>query len=198
MLTIYHAPGTRSVRPIWLCFELGIEVDVRVIPFTPEYLSSPEWRAISPAGKLPVLQDGDLTMFESGAMMDYLLMRYGHGDLSTSTDPTEFALHQQWSWFAESTLAKPLGISRMLREDESESVVDVATQKIEECLSVVENALDGQAFILGERFTSADIMLGYSLVLMQRFKMLDERYPRATDYIQRLLARDGCQRVLSL
>ena len=65
MLRIYHAPGTRSVRPIWLCYELGIEVEVVTVPFTPEYLSSDEWRLISPAGKVPILVDGDLTMFES-------------------------------------------------------------------------------------------------------------------------------------
>ncbi len=194
MIQIYHAPGTRSVRPIWLCFELGLEIEIITIPFTPQYLQSEDWRAISPAGKLPVLRDDDLVMFESGAMMDYILDRYGNGELRPQLGTKEAALHQQWCWFAESTLARPLGMNRMLRRDDAD-LASVARTKVEDCLSLVESALVDRDFLLGN-FYSADIMMGYSLELTHRFQILNESYPNALSYLSSLKQRDACKRAM--
>ena len=73
MLKIYHAPMTRGIRVLWLCHELDIPIEVEMIDFAKQWRARPEWRAISPLGKVPVLEDGDVRMFESGAMMDYIL-----------------------------------------------------------------------------------------------------------------------------
>ena len=81
MLRIYHVKGTRGFRPIWFCEERGLPYEVESIDFSAEFRSTPEWRALSPTGKVPVLTDGTLTMFESGAMVDYLVERYGGGGL---------------------------------------------------------------------------------------------------------------------
>lgn len=75
MLKFYHVPGTRSVRPVWLCHELDLAVEIEPVDFSPAFRNSPEWRAISPAGKVPDMTDGDMTMFKSGAMGDYILER---------------------------------------------------------------------------------------------------------------------------
>ena len=80
MLKIYHVKGTRAVRVIWLCEELKVPYEVQVIDFSPDYRNSPEWRSISPTGKVPAMTDGDLTMFESGAMADYVYEKYGNGE----------------------------------------------------------------------------------------------------------------------
>ena len=77
MLTIYHAPGTRSIRVLWLCHELDIPHEVKTIPFASPYRASPEYRALNPVGKVPAMTDGAFTMFESGAMVQYLLDRHG-------------------------------------------------------------------------------------------------------------------------
>ena len=79
MLKIYHVKGTRGFRPIWFCEERGLPYEVKVIDFSPEFRSTLQWRALSPTGKVPVMTDGTLTMFESGAMVDYLAERYGGG-----------------------------------------------------------------------------------------------------------------------
>ncbi|MCB1693032.1 MAG: glutathione S-transferase [Pseudomonadales bacterium] len=194
MLTIYHAPGTRSIRPIWLCFELGLEIDIRTVSFTPEFLASPEWRAISPAGKLPLLQDGDLTMFESGAMMEYILDACGGGRLRPAPGTHESALHHQWSWFSESTLARPLGIARMMRGGD---LAGDLGEKVSTCLAVVDEAVQDKSFLLGETFYSADIMMGYTLELLRRFDLLDDRFPNALRYLEQLKSRDACQRAMA-
>lgn len=194
MVKIYHAPGTRSIRPIWLCFELELDIEIERVDFKPEFLNSPEWRAISPAGKLPILQDDGLTMFESGAMIEYLLDRYGNGRLRPMPGTLESAIYHQWTWFSESTLARPLGINRMLRAREeagSELAAD-AIKKVETSLDVVERALEDRDYLLGEAFCAADIMMGYSLELTRRFKILNQDRPTTSAYLERLKMRDAC------
>jgi glutathione S-transferase len=199
VLKIYHAAGTRSVRPIWLCYELDLVFEIEPVPFNQKFLSSPQWRAISPAGKLPILQDEDLAIFESGAMMEYILDRYGNGELRPTAGSTASAYYHQWSWFSESTLARPLGLNRMLRarDEESSDLAQDAVTKLETCLGVVEQALLDRQFILGNEFSAADIMLGYSLELVRRFKILTSQYPKTLSYLDRLKHRDACKRAMA-
>ena len=75
MLKIYHAPMTRSLRIIWLCEELGLPIEIETISFHPDFRFSEEWLSRHPVGKVPVLEDGEFSMFESGAMAQYILAR---------------------------------------------------------------------------------------------------------------------------
>ena len=95
MLTIYYAPNTRGFRVIWACEELGLPYQLARVNFSAEYRASPEWRKKNPVGKVPVLVDGDLTLFESDAMMQYLLERYGKGRLQPAHDSTDYGLYLQ-------------------------------------------------------------------------------------------------------
>jgi len=198
MLKIFHVPGTRSVRPIWLCFELDLRVEVELIDFSADFRDSQEWRQISPAGKVPAMIDGDLQMFESGAMIQYLLERYGEGRLQPQSATPERALYYQWCWFAEATLIRPLGLYRVLRarNEPIDALIAEAETKFRGCLNAVEQALIGRDYLLGEHFTAADIMMGYSIVLIER--LLDQRYPNLRGYLTRLQSRDAYQRVAGL
>jgi len=198
VLTIYHVPGTRSLRPIWLCYELGLPVEVATIDFSPAYRNSAEWRAISPGGKVPVLRDGDLTMFESGAMVEYILERYGNGRLRPAPGTAESALHHQWCWFAEATLIRPLGTNRFARHkgESAEELVAEAVEKTRSSISVVESAIADRDYLLGPVFGAADIMMGYSLELLASLKVLDDRYPACQTYLNRLRVRDAFERAM--
>jgi len=103
------------VRPIWLCYELDLAFEIEPIDFSPAFRNSPAWRAISPAGKVPAMTDGEMTMFESGAMVDYILERYGEDRLRPALGTVESAIHHQWCWFAEANLSRPLGLNRILK-----------------------------------------------------------------------------------
>lgn len=197
MLRIYHVRGTRSVRPIWLCHELALPCEIVTIDFSPDYRNSPEWRAISPAGKVPALTDGELTMFESGAMVDYLLERYGDGRLRPPPGTHESALHHQWCWFAEATLSRPLGLNRILRGDTGSPLAAEGERKARDCLAVVDQAMSDRDFLLGDEFSAADIMMGYSLQLISSNGLLDDNYPNAGNYLARLKQRDACQQAMS-
>ena len=166
MLTIYHSPGTRGLRPIWICEELGVPYEVSPVDFSAEYRATPEWRALNPVGKVPVMRDGDLTMFESCAMMQYILDRYGDGALQPAkTDPT-YGHYLQWCWFAESTFARPLGeITNHRREFKPElsDVVKEMQSRATTCVNALEGALVDRPYLLGETMTAADISVCFVL-----------------------------------
>ena len=170
MIEIYHAPRTRGIRPIWTCEELGLDYKVVPVDFSAEYRATEEWRRMNPVGKVPVLIDGDLTMFESGAMVQYLLDRYGAGStLQPAAGSPEHALYLQWSWFAESTFARPLGEivnhGRAFPDAPNPQAIEEMQARAWLCVAALEGALDQQEWILGATFSAADIMLGYSLKL---------------------------------
>ena len=195
MIRFYHAPGTRGIRPIWLCEELGIDYGVEMIEFTKEFRASPAWRKISPLGKVPVLVDtaDDLLMYESCAMVQYLLDRYGNGQLQSQLGTPEHAIYQQWNWFAESTFARPLGeIVNHGREFPGENLIPAVVAEMqnrgEQCAIAVGEAIADKAFILGDNFSAADINLGYSIMLAERF--LSNGLPESIKpYWQRLSSR---------
>ena len=199
MLKIYHAKGTRSVRPIWLCYELDLPVEVVPVDLSSPYRESPEWRAASPAGKIPAMRDGPTTMFESGAIVEYILERYGNGRLRPPPGTSQSALHHQWCWFAEATLLRPVGVHRILRaaSNDGNTLVAEAAEKARACIDVVDKALADHPFLLGEEFGACDIMMGYSLAIVASAKLLDEGYPNATAYLARLTTREACIRAMN-
>jgi len=197
MLNIFHSPGTRGFRVIWACEELGVPYQVTPVDFSPAYRAKPEWREKNPVGKVPVMIDGDLMMFESGAMLQYVLDAYGNGRLQPTPGTPEHALYLQWCWFAEATFARPLGdiAQHMLIRPEKEripAVVEDGRQRAGVCLDAVEAVVRHQDYLL-DSFTAADIMMGYSLMLAERFGLLNEDFPATTAYFARLKARDGYQ-----
>lgn len=198
MLTIYHVPITRSLRVLWLCQELDLPHEVRTIDFSPAYRATAQWRRLNPVGKVPVMSDGDLTMFESGAMVQYLLDRYGDGRLQPTAGSAEHALYLQWSWFAEATYARPLGeIVNHGREfgktGQIAAVLDEMKARARLCSEAVDQALEGRSYLLGDTFSAADIMMGYSVMLAERLTSI-EGLPNLQAYWKRLAARPAYQR----
>ena len=197
MLTIYHVPTTRGTRVIWLCEELGLDYEVVKIDFSPEYRASEEWRQLNPVGKVPVLRDGDTVMFESGAMVEYILARYGNGRLAPGVDSPDYAHYLQWLWFGEATLSRPLGeIVNHRREFPGEAEIPAMIEEMQDrtevCLQALAEHMQGRDFLLGDEFSAADIMVGYALMLVGF--LAAERMPEDLQpYWQRLQARPAFQ-----
>lgn len=193
MLEIYHAPRTRSIRVIWLCEELGLDHRVVPVEFSPAFLSTAEWRRLNPVGKVPVLKDGDLVMFESGAMVQYLLDRYGDGRLQPPRGSHDHARFLQWCWFAEATFARPLGeIVNHRRvfstDDQNPAAIEEMQQRAALCVQALDDALAVRPYLLGDEFSAADIMTGYTLMLAEW--LLPPGFPdHVADYWRRLSAR---------
>ena len=197
MLEIYHAPGTRSIRVIWLCEELALPYRILPVDFSPAYRASPEWRALNPVGKVPVLRDGEFSMFESGAMVQYVLERYGNGRLHPQPGTRDSAMYLQWSWFAEATFARPLGDIAQHTvvkpvEERIPAVVDDGRKRALLCMDALEAAVPDGRYLVNGVFTAADIMMGYTLILARRFKVLAPAdHPNVSAYMAHLEQHAG-------
>ena len=179
MIRIHHAKSTRSVRNIWLCEELGLAYEAVAIDFSPGYRESPDWRAKHPQGKVPVMEDGEVTIFESCAINQYLLDRYGEGRLQPAPGTAEAARYQQWCWFAESSFARPLGDwihHGRLRPPEQRilGVVADARLRAEPCLAATDRQLMDNAYLLGDTFSNADIIMAWTLRVAKILGLLTE------------------------
>ena len=172
MIKIHHARGTRGYRAIWACEELGIPYELEPTNMSPDYRASPEWRRMNPVGKVPVMTDGDLTMFESGAMVQHILDKYGDGRLQPTRGTNEYALYLQWGWFAESTFSRPLGEivnhRRVFPNNPITAVTDEMKARARLCAHAVAAAVDGKQYLLGSAFSGADIMMIYPLKFYRR------------------------------
>ena len=196
MLTIYHVPGTRSFRPIWVCEELGVPYQLERIDFAREFRFSSSYLRLNPLGKVPVLMDDDFTMYESGAMVQFILERYGNGRLTPKPGTPDSAMYLQWSWFAEATFARPLGdmMQHTRLKPPAErlpAMVEDGKQRAMLCINALEAALTNRDYLVASTFGAADIQMGYSLLLAQNLELMTSAHPRLLAYHQRLAARPG-------
>lgn len=203
MIRVYHAPNTRSIRVIWLCEELGLPYEIEKIDFSPAYRHSPEYRRLNPVGKVPAIADGNFTMFESGAIVEYLLERYGKGRLRPAPGSEDSARYLQWSWFAEATFARPLGdiAQHTVVRPEADRIPAVAADgkaRALLCLDALDAAVSGRRFLVGDTFSAADIMMGYTLFLARRFAVMQpDAHAAANAYYEGLLQRPGFIKALA-
>jgi glutathione S-transferase len=166
MLTIYHSPGTRGFRVMWVCEELGVPYDIHPVNFSADYRRSPEWQAIHPVSKVPVMDDGRLRMHESCAMIQHILERYGKGRLQPSVSDPAYAHFLQWLWFSEATFQRPLGeITNHRREFQPElpNVVAEMKARASACVAALDRVLLGRPYLLGNDMTAADLSNAYVL-----------------------------------
>ena len=118
-----------------------------------------------------MLKDDDFIMFESGAMVQYILDRHGNGQLQPKPGTSEHGLYLQWCWFAESTFARPIGEivnhRRVFKEhQQSDAAINEMKDRASLCFKALDEAIEGREFLVGNEFTAADIMMGYSMFIL--------------------------------
>ena len=201
MIKLYYAPRTRSVRIAWLLEELEVPYRLERVEFQPP--SRDFFVQRTPLKKLPTIEDGDVVMAESGAIVEYVLERYGNGRLAPPIGSSQRPAYLQWLHFAESTAFPPLGIVVWLtlyRTDAADhpALIDDARARAAAGFGVVERALDGKTYLLGDTFSAADVMMGFTLIAGRMLGVVDARYPAIARYIEALQARPALQRTLAI
>ena len=197
-MKIYHAPNTRSVRIVWLFEELGLPYDLEKHKLGDRGMRSPEYLKVHPMGRVPALQDGDTTIFESGAIVQYVLAKYGEGRLAPDTSSPEFAQYLQWLHYAEGMIMPPVNIivveTILLPPDRRNQVnVDRATKLLSRMLGAIDVHLAGREFLAGD-FSGADIMTGHACTVARRLGADVSDKPNVAAYIDRLNARPALKR----
>jgi glutathione S-transferase len=201
VIKLYFAPRTRSVRVLWLLEELGLPYELERVEFrapAKDFFSQQ-----TPLRKLPTIEDGDVVMCESGAIIEYILERYGDGRLAPAVGTPERAPYLQWFHFAESTAFPPVGIVVWLTLYRSDAalhpaIVEDARRRAASGLEFLEHSLGNKRYLSGAAFTAADVMMGFTLVACRVLGLLDDRYPSILSYLARLEERPAYQKAVSV
>ncbi|MFQ5439027.1 MAG: glutathione S-transferase family protein [Paracoccaceae bacterium] len=197
---LHHGWESRSTRTLALLYEMGLEFELVIHSFR-QKLYTPDYRALSPAGRVPALEDGDVTLFETGAIAEYLVATYPDCGLGRPVGDPEHWEWVQWLHFAE-TIGQHLATLTqhhvVLREDwmRSPTVMKYETLRLGRTLGVLEeNLADGRDYLLASGFSAIDTNIGYTVYGAKHFVRLD-MFPRLAAYAERLFARPAFQKAL--
>lgn len=201
-MKLYHCKGSRSTRVLWLLEELGLDYELEVLPFDPKTLNSTDYRQLSPFGKVPVLVDDTVTMFESVAIIQYLLEHYGDGRLRPTHESPHYGEFLSWLHFGESTLMHP--VAQMAKHlfilpeaERSKQQLEEAKRAFRHYAQALDEKLAGKQYLVGGEFTAADIVVGYTVNAARQLGGLPEEYESLGAYADRLAQRPAFQKALS-
>ena len=202
MLKVHFVAGTRAGRVVWLLEELGLEYEVNIMPFTKEGLKSLEHRARHALGRVPVLEDGDISIFESGAIIDYVLERHKNEGLKPSSDAPEFPFYLQWYHYCEGMVMPPMNqivVQTILLPPDrrDETVLNQAKNLLTKSLAPVNENLADKDYLIGY-FSGADLMLGHSCFMANRLGCVNDEMQNIKDYVERINARPAFQKAITL
>lgn len=199
MLTVHHLGKSQSERIVWLCEELAIPYELKRYARAP-LLAPPDYKALHPIGTAPVITDGDLVLSESGAIMQYIIARYGSGRLALTYGHPDFAQFLFWFHFANGTLQALMGRCLMLgrlKLAEDNPILVATRERLDRAFDLVEARTQEAQYFAGEEFTAADLMMGFSLTTMRYFYPYDfARLPKLRAYLKRIGGRPAYQRAM--
>ncbi len=197
---LYTCAGSRGLRATWAAEEAGVDIDLKVLPFPPRYLA-PEYLEINPLGTVPMFVDGDARMTESCAIAHYLATRSGITDLAIAPGEPDYAEYCDYTYHADATITFPQTVYMRFAIFEKEKGFAEAGEAyakwFHKRLVKVEQRIEGREFLCADRFTVADICVGYALVLASKVG-LDEGVPQVLkDYRSRLMKREAYERAVA-
>ena len=198
MITIHHLNNSRSQRILWLLEELGLPYEIKFYQRdSVTNLAPPELKGVHPLGKSPVMTDGDLTIAESGAIVDYVIRAHGGGRLAPKPGTREHEAYLEWLHYAEGSAMLPLMINlyTMRLAEAGAPLKPRIDSEIDNHLGYIDQTLKGHDFILGDELTGADIQLSFVGEVGRAFGRL-EKFPNLAAWVERLHARPAFKRGL--
>ena len=202
MLTVHHLGKSQSERIVWLCEELEIPYELkRYTRDSKTMLAPPDYKALHPIGTAPVIVDGDVVLAESGAVVEYIIAKYGNGRLVLPADHPDFAQFLYWFHFANGTLQAAMGrlmILNRLKLANDNPMLLATKARVDRAFELVEARTREAEYLAGNAFTTADIMMGFSRTTMRYFQPYDlARCPNIVRYLARIGGRPAYQRAMA-
>jgi glutathione S-transferase len=194
MLTVHHLQKSQSERIVWLCEELGIPYVLKRYQREPVGNAAPvDYKALHWSGTAPVITDGDVTLAESGAIIEYVVMRYGDGQLTVAPDSPEFADYLFWFHFVNGSLMPSL----LMLAAEGNLAAFIG-KRVHRGMDALNAHLADHRWLAGDTFTVADIMIGYPLTTRRQFFMPFDLspYPNIRAYLKRIGDRPAYRRAM--
>ena len=212
MITVHHLNNSRSQRILWLLEELGLEYEVKRYERDPETMLAPaSLREVHPLGKSPVITDGALTLAESGAIVEYLVERYGDGRLIPAADTPERLRYTYWLHYAEGSAMPPLLLQLVFNQVEqkpmflvrpiAQAIVSRVKQsfiepQITQHLDYLEAEIGKSQWFAGNDFTAADIQMSFPLEAAVAQSNLNASRSNLMAFLDRIHSRPAYQRAL--
>ena len=202
MIKLYLTPNTRAGRVAWLLEELKIEYEVEILPFTKEGLKSPEHRSRHALGRVPVIEDGDVSIFESGAIIQYLLDKYDNKGLKPNVESKEYPYYLQWFHYCEGMVMPPMNqivVQTILLPEErrDETVLKQAMNLLTKSLNPVNDYLEGKDYLIGN-FSAADVMLGHACFMANRNGCVSGEMHNMHRYISNIESRGAFKKAIEM
>ena len=201
MLTLHFAPNSRAGRIVWLLEELDLPYELNRMDFHPKDLKSDEHRARHPLGRVPVLDDDDIRIWESGAIVEYVLERHKNGGLKPTVDSDNYPAYLQWFHYCEGMVMPPVNtivVQTILLPPErrDDTALGQAQKLLTRALAPVNEVLVGKDYLIGD-FSGADIMLGHACFMSNRLGCVTDEMASLKEYVERVAARPAFQKAMA-
>lgn len=213
MITVHHLNNSRSQRVLWLLEELGLSYEIKYYERDPKTMLAPvSLREVHPLGKSPVITDGELTLAESGAIIEYLVKHYGNGRLIPAPDTPEYLRYTYWLHYAEGSAMPPLLLKLIFNQIEKSSMPFFARPiarsivnrvnssfiepQITQHLDYMESEIGKSAWFAGNEFTAADIQISFPLEAAAAQAELNASRPKLMAFLNRIHERPAYQQAL--
>ena len=190
MLTVHHLRASQSERIVWLCEELGVPYELKCYDREPSMAAPPQYKALYAFGTAPVITDGDLTLGESGAIVEYICNRHGGGRLILGPDHADYVDYLFWFHFANGSLLPAMMVDHITAASGGVPA-GPRPSRSDRALAMIEDRLGEAAYFAGEEFTAADIMMA-----LPRFGERRDLSgnPNIRAYLERIAARPAWKR----
>lgn len=196
-MKLWHCNAARSLRPLWALEEMGLDYELEVLPFPPRIFQR-DYLEVNRLGTVPYFVDGDTDMTESTAICQYLVDRYQQYDFGLRPEHPEYGAYLNWLHHADATLTFPQTITMryyfLEPTPEKQGVADDYAKWYIARLRRLDAHLEANEYLVDNRFTIADIAVGYALFLGTALKIDDRYQPQTRAYLERLMARPAFQR----
>ena len=196
-MKLWHCTGARSLRALWTLEELELPYDLAILPFPPRVFQR-DYLEVNALGTVPYFVDGDTEMTESAAICQYLVDRYERYDFGLRPDHPEYGAYLNWLHHSDATLTFPQTISMryyyLEPSPEKQAVADDYAKWFIARLRRLDHHLESHEYLVDNRFTIADIAVGYALFLGKALKFEERYQPQTAAYLERLVERPAFQR----
>ena len=201
-MKLYYARNSRAVRVAWLLEELKVEYEIKKFDLGSKEMRSPDYLEIHPMGRVPTLEDGQVKIFESGAIIQYILDKHKNNSFVPSFEDQEFSNYLQWFHYAEGMIMPPMNIivvETILLPPERRNEVNVkrATKLLNQMLIAVDAHMNNRDYLAGT-FSAADLMTGHAVIMADRLGADISDKPNLLTYIARLTERTAFQKASNL
>ena len=193
MLILHYCSNSRAERVLWLLEELELQYNLNKIKFHPSELKSEEHRSRHPLGRVPVLEDNNITIYESGAIIEYLIAKHSDGSLKPEVNDEKFSQYLQWFHYCEGMIMPPMNtivVHTLILPEErrNEEVLRQAKNLLSKALNPVNILLSDNEYLI-DTFSGVDFMLGHALYMSNKLGCVSEEMNNIIRYINLLNSR---------